>query len=314
MKGLGRFIYGECIRIYLKKEWKTIWGGEPQYTRPIFEPRSPRHRQSSIQLIPRNHRSGFETVIFKISIKPLNKHRFLILIRALRLYTNYTKDLTVYFQKKPINKPYNKCMRPIYSDYEEEKNNPNHRRKLNHRNSTPIWAIILFRCIVNTPPSDITESEEIWPVAPSYPSTPPSDITESEEIWPVAPSYPSTPPSDITESEEIWPVAPSYPSTPPSDITESEEIWPVAPSYPSTPPSDITESEEIWPVAPSYPSTPPSDITESEEIWPKIIKTFLRIEIVLLKLLQNCVAQNDMAALNTSCSLSTNTSSSDDYN
>nr|CAD7587750.1 unnamed protein product [Timema genevievae] len=41
-------------------------------------------------------------------------------------------------------------------------------------------------------------------IAPSYPSTPPSDITESEEIWPVAPSYPSTPSSDITESEEIW--------------------------------------------------------------------------------------------------------------
>nr|CAD7399987.1 unnamed protein product [Timema cristinae] len=38
-------------------------------------------------------------------------------------------------------------------------------------------------------------------VAPSYPSTPPSDITESEEIWTVAPSYPSTSPSDITESE-----------------------------------------------------------------------------------------------------------------
>nr|CAD7267384.1 unnamed protein product [Timema shepardi] len=77
-----------------------------------------------------------------------------------------------------------------------------------------------------TPPSDIAESEEIWPVASSYPSIPPSDITESEDIWPVAPSYPSTTPSDITESEEIWPVAPSYPRTPPSDITESEEIWP----------------------------------------------------------------------------------------
>nr|CAD7458710.1 unnamed protein product [Timema tahoe] len=136
----------------------------------------------------------------------------------------------------------------------------------------PQSRLLVAPYYLSTPPSVITESEEIWPVAPFYSRTPLSDITESEEICPVAPSYPSTPPSDITESEEIWPVAPSYPSTPPSDITESEEIWPVAPFYSRTPLSDITESEKIWPVAPSYSRTPPSDITESEFI-PTEIRT-----------------------------------------